>query len=113
MKRRPLGLPMTPIVRLHAEWDWMPPTKQRRSHRLVYTYREYCPLYVCQRCSRAGSGRQVQYRSGVYAAMGGRSLLCIGCWNQVRPVIRRQEAIDDLMRLQRKLMRTKHVANHR
>lgn len=67
----------------------------------------YCPLYQCDSCPRRGGGHQIQYRS-----LLGRTL-CMACWNRLRVIERDQTAIDELGRLQRKLMRTRHVDQHR
>jgi len=96
-----------PVVKSIHEYVLRPKKDGTLGRRVDSQFTYYCPLYVCQACSRYGSGRQVQYRS-----MMDRTL-CMGCWNRLKPVERRQRQLDEIGLLQRKLMRTKHANEHR
>lgn len=98
---------MNPLVTHRSEW--VPKVKKngKPGLRMEYLFFPFCPLYECAVCPRRGSARRIQYRSGL------GKFLCMSCWNRLRPIERAQRAVDELGYLQRKLLRTRHVNEHR
>lgn len=94
---------MTPVESHYVEYRCRM-KKNGKVGRLIDAFPvSYCPLYECQACARRGGGRHIQYRSLLMQT------LCMACWNRLRPIERDQAAIDELGRLQRKLLRTRYV----
>lgn len=49
----------------------------------------YTPLRTCDRCGKVSTPRKVQYRSLCHQ-VGYSGMLCMGCWNVVRPLAQAQ-----------------------
>lgn len=54
------------------------------SHSLWFT-----PLRTCVRCGKVGVPKKVQYRSMCHQ-VGFSGMLCMGCWNVIRPIVKAQ-----------------------
>ena len=81
----------------------------------------YVPLRVCELCSLISTPKRIQYRGGlVYWDMNGRKewwkskkngVLCMSCWNKLRPVIKKEMDVylnrDQINKINREL--TKYV----
>lgn len=66
--------------------------KDGKSGHLVMHCAEYSPFRQCRRCGVWGSPRRVQYRTLCYhTEKRVEPIYCMGCWNVVRQVVRREE----------------------
>ena len=95
---------------LDCEWDWVPRVKKdgtpglRGDHRL----RWFTRLLDCERCGRRGSPRVVCERDLYCSELSMQDLrvpspLCMRCWNQLRPIVKRYHEIVELYGMVRKL----------
>ncbi len=81
----------------------------------------YTLINVCEVCGKLGPPRRVTIRNDVwgwnrlsnkdYVTEPKRGMLCVGCWNRVRPLVYREDKLDEIRSFIKKLERT--IANER
>lgn len=91
----------------YGEYRLRPKKDGTLGRRIDYHSVPYCPLYECVACHVRSGGHRIQYRSML------AKVLCMGCWNRLRPIEKAQDELNELGYLTRKLQRTKHVDEHR
>lgn len=72
-------------------WEWLPGNP-------------YTPLHLCDLCSKISTPKKIQYRPMCYKwdadnrkrYWEGRQsgILCMGCWNKVRHIVKREEEVE-------------------
>ena len=70
-------------------------------------------LNTCEVCGKTSTPKKVHYRSGVscwnYINMKEfsptKDTLCMGCWNKLKPIVKRQNEAKEIKRLINKLLR--------
>lgn len=100
----------SPCATLATWWEIIPRADGKPGKRTRLCHAWYTPLRACQLCGLLGTPKRVQYRSRCHAITDGRAVLCMGCWNRIRPLAALQSAIGELQSLQRKLLR--EARNH-
>lgn len=63
-------------------------------------------LNTCDLCGKTSTPKKVNYRNDVYRWNGqgkddyspSKSLLCMSCWNKVKPLVKREEEADEMKR---------------
>lgn len=63
--------------------------KDGKPGRLIQHAHWYTPLRTCGRCGKVGVPKKVQYRSLCHQG-GSSGMLCMGCWNVIRPIVKKQ-----------------------
>lgn len=74
------------------------------------TYKFYLPvtwLNTCKACGKTGIPRKVSQRNDCYRSEWGTPMLCCGCWNSARALVRRFNEAKELLTITRKLRRAK------
>jgi hypothetical protein len=109
-------------------WDEEWHQYKRKDGKLGHWYSvpgpEYSQLNTCELCGRIGVSKKVQIRNDVYGwnlqhdnrgyVIGegkSKSMLCMGCWNKVRPLAYAFDTIVENRRILNKLKRD--MANER
>jgi len=75
------------------------------------TYTEATPLFQCDFCKKISTPKKVQYKYTLEF-----SYLCCGCWNKLRVIEKKQNQIEEIMKITRKLRRlstNKRVKNEK
>ena len=74
----------------------------------------YSPIRACDLCGKLGNKRRVMIRNDVYSwnkehkkdyTTKLKNMLCMSCWNKVRPIYYKEQECDALLFLIRKLER--------
>lgn len=79
--------------------------------RLIEGVTHYSPLFVCELCEKLGPKKKIQYRNDCYLYehrdryRSGTPLLCMGCWNKIRPLVKRIREAQENDKLIRKMKR--------
>lgn len=88
-----------------------------RRNALRYSANPVTELRKCDLCGKVSTPKKVQHRPLVWRwdkhkndYSDSKSTLCMGCWNKTRRLVERQEKLDELIKLQRKILR--EVAKH-
>lgn len=90
--------------RPHAYWLENPVTK----------------LETCQLCGKTSTPKKVSHRIVIYRwnchdkkdwSCESKSVLCMGCWNKVRPLVEREDEADDMKRFINQVK--KEISNER
>ena len=87
---------------------------------------EYTPLNKCDVCGLVSTPKKVQTRNDVYGwnresrkdyLAPPRNMLCMGCWNRVRALVRRKDETSEIgiaiRKLQRAIQHERKNQNHR
>ena len=76
---------------------------------------EYTTLNACDVCGKLGIPRKVRVRNDVFGWNGesekdwttpSKDMLCTGCWNKVRAIVRKRDEANSCRRMLNKLTRT-------
>lgn len=76
-------------------------TKGGKVNRCFDGFSKACPLYECSACGRLGGPQRIQYRSTA-------SILCMGCWNSIRAIYKKEDSVLQCRRLINKLKKVIH-----
>lgn len=84
-----------------------------RGQRPKYVKNPVTPLYVCDVCGKRSTPKKIHIRSDVYgwnkssylSEEKSKGLLCTGCWNRVKAVVKKQREADEIRYLKDKLYR--------
>jgi hypothetical protein len=84
-------------------------------HRWSFHKNPVADLRTCDICGKVGAAKRVCSRSDVYRwnvedrndyATATKDMLCMGCWNKVRAIVRKEDEADECRRLLNKLTRS-------
>lgn len=75
--------------------------------RAWYHQHEFTVLRVCESCGKFGTPRKISHRNDCYVPYVGTPLLCCGCWNRARALLRKKEGLEALRKLVKQLLRTR------
>lgn len=81
-----------------------------RGHRWEYTKNPVTELITCELCGKLSTPKKVHSRSRCWGwnldrenygnpDIKEKSVLCCGCWNKVKPIVKRQEEADEMKRI--------------
>jgi hypothetical protein len=87
--------------------------------RIRFVHFHYTPINYCDVCGKFGRPKKVQERNGVWGwnipkgdySSKSKNMLCMGCWNVVRALKKRERESDELRKFINKLQRT--ISNER
>lgn len=101
----------------HYKWEWdLIPLKNGKPGRRVHSVPVYyTPINCCDVCGTLVPPKKVCDRSGVWGwnfdgpkdyKSKSKSMLCMGCWNKIRPLHKKAIEVDELRTLINRLNRT-------
>ena len=96
-------------------WSSVAEVQDGKPGRLVQVSRAYTPLNTCDLCGKIGTPKKVCVRSKIFAWNGemrygfrygdANNMLCIGCWNKVKAIVKKQDEADECRTILRQIQR--------
>jgi hypothetical protein len=103
-------------------WEWRSVLKKngKPGLRVEMVPIDCTVIYYCDVCGKVGPKKKVQQRNDVWGwnfdgpkdyKTQSKSMLCMGCWNKIRPLCVKQRKCDEMRTFINKLQRT--ISNER